>query len=78
MTVTSGGTSTLTVTASNATQVVISDNLDSTTYTLAPTGGTQVVTPDCDDDLYGDCHWRWRHGDSPSRLLRSANWVRRI
>ena len=45
MTVTSGGTSTLTVTASNATQVVISDNLDSTTYTLAPTGGTQVVTP---------------------------------
>jgi phospholipase C len=40
-----GGSSTLTVTASNATQVVISDNLDSKTYTLAGTGGTQAVTP---------------------------------
>ncbi len=35
----------LTVTASNATQVVISDNTDSNTYTLAATGGTQKVTP---------------------------------
>ncbi len=43
--ITQGGSSTLTVTASNATQVVISDNIDNTKYTLAGTGGTQVVTP---------------------------------
>jgi phospholipase C len=36
---------TLSVTASNATQVVISNNIDSTSYTLAATGGTQSVTP---------------------------------
>jgi len=40
-----GSSSTLAVTASNATQVVISDNLDSTTYTLPGTGGTQPVSP---------------------------------
>jgi phospholipase C len=40
-----GGSSTLTVTASNATQVVISDNVDSTKYTLAGAGGTQIVSP---------------------------------
>jgi phospholipase C len=33
------------VTAANATQVVISDNVDSNTYTLAASGGTQKVTP---------------------------------
>ena len=33
------------MTASNATQVVISDNVDSNTYTLSSTGGTQSVTP---------------------------------
>src|ERR1700692_4372937 len=44
-TVAPGTPSTLTVTASNATQVVISNNLDSSTYTLAATGGTQLVTP---------------------------------
>src|ERR1700719_440339 len=43
--ITQGGSSTLTVTASNATQVVISDNVDSTTYTLSGTGGTQAVSP---------------------------------
>jgi len=43
--VTQGNSSTLTVTATNATQVVISDSTDSTTYTLAATGGTQKVTP---------------------------------
>jgi phospholipase C len=40
-----GSSSTLTVTASNATQVVISDNIDSNLYTLGATGGTQVVSP---------------------------------
>jgi phospholipase C len=43
--ITQGGSSTLTVTASNATQVVISDNVDSTKYMLAGTGGTQTVSP---------------------------------
>src|SRR6202166_889855 len=43
--ITQGGSSKLTVTASNATQVVISDNVDSTTYTLSGTGGTQAVSP---------------------------------
>jgi phospholipase C len=43
--ITQGGSSMLTVTASNTTQVVISDNVDSTTYTLAGTGGTQSVSP---------------------------------
>jgi len=40
-----GGSATLTVVATNATQTVISDNLDSVTYTLPATGGTQKVTP---------------------------------
>jgi phospholipase C len=40
-----GSKSTLTVTATGATTVVITDNVDSTKYTLAATGGTQVVTP---------------------------------
>jgi phospholipase C len=40
----SGGTTALTVTATNATGVVISDNVDATTYTLPGTGGTQNVT----------------------------------
>ena len=44
-TVTMGTASTLTVTASNATQVVISDNIDSTTFTLPGSGGTQAVSP---------------------------------
>ena len=44
-TVMQGSSSTLTVVATNATQVVISDNVDSTTFTLAGTGGTQAVTP---------------------------------
>lgn len=43
--VTQGNSSTLTVTAANATQVVISDSADINTYTLAATGGTQKVTP---------------------------------
>ena len=42
---TQGSSSTLTVAASNATQVVISENTDSSTFTLAATGGTQKVTP---------------------------------
>ncbi|MFY9743694.1 MAG: hypothetical protein WA252_08555 [Candidatus Sulfotelmatobacter sp.] len=41
----SGGSTTLTVTATNATQVVITDNSDTKTYTLPGTGGTQVVSP---------------------------------
>jgi phospholipase C len=44
-TITAGAAATLTVSATNATSVVISDNIDSTTYTLAATGGTQNVTP---------------------------------
>jgi phospholipase C len=44
-TVAAGTSSSLTVTASNAALVVISNNIDSTTYTLTPTGGTQSVTP---------------------------------
>lgn len=43
--VTQGSPSTLIVTASNATQVVISDNLDANTFTLGATGGTQAITP---------------------------------
>lgn len=44
MQVTAGGTSTLTATAAGATSVVITDNTDANSYTLAATGGTQVVT----------------------------------
>ena len=44
-TITQGSSSTLTIAATNAAQVVISDNHDSTTYTLAAIGGTQTVTP---------------------------------
>ncbi len=44
-TIVNGSSTTLTSTAANATQVVISDNVDSTTYTLAATGGTQGVSP---------------------------------
>jgi phospholipase C len=44
-TITAGSSSTLTVAATNATQVVITDNVDSTTYTLPGTGGTQAVAP---------------------------------
>jgi phospholipase C len=40
-----GSSSTLTVTATNATEVVISDNTDGSTFTLAATGGTQQVSP---------------------------------
>jgi hypothetical protein len=41
-----GQSTTLTVTATNATQVVITDNEDNNVYTLSPTGGTQSgVTP---------------------------------
>jgi phospholipase C len=40
-----GGSSTLIVSATNASQVVISNNVNNTTYTLAATGGTQSVTP---------------------------------
>jgi phospholipase C len=43
--ITQGSSSTLTVTATNATQVTVSDNTDSNTYTLAATGGTQKVAP---------------------------------
>ena len=39
-----GGTATLTVVAANATQVTLKGS-DGSTYTLAPTGGTQAVTP---------------------------------
>ena len=39
------GTSTLTVTAQNATQVVVTDNVDSETYQLSSSGGTAVVSP---------------------------------
>jgi hypothetical protein len=44
-TIPQGSSSTLTVTASNATQVVLSDNSDSNTFTLAVSGETQKVTP---------------------------------
>ncbi|MDP9160211.1 MAG: hypothetical protein M3O09_08270 [Acidobacteriota bacterium] len=44
-TITSGQSSTLTVSATNAAGVVITDNVDSTTYTLTATGGTQSVHP---------------------------------
>jgi len=40
-----GGAATLTVTAGNATQVVISNNVDTTTFTLPGSGGTQTVSP---------------------------------
>jgi hypothetical protein len=43
--VSSGQSTTLTVIASNASQVVITDNEDSNTYTLAANGGTQPVSP---------------------------------
>ena len=39
-----GGTSTLSVTAANATQVTVTGS-DKTSFTLPPTGGTQSVTP---------------------------------
>lgn len=43
--VASGGSTTLTVTATNATQVVITEEPGSKTYTLPGTGGQQVVSP---------------------------------
>jgi phospholipase C len=42
--VTAGSSSTLTVAATNATQVIVTGS-DGTSYTLAVTGGTQVVSP---------------------------------
>jgi len=44
-TVAPGQSTTLTVSATNATQVVITDNLDSNTYTLSANGGTKIVSP---------------------------------
>jgi len=44
-TIVKGNSATLTVTAANATQVVISDNIDSTTDTLPGTGGTYSPSP---------------------------------
>ena len=44
-TIVHGASTTLTVTITNATSVVISNNTSSTTYTLAATGGTQTVSP---------------------------------
>jgi hypothetical protein len=44
----SGQAVTLTATATNATQVVITNNLDATQYTLPGAGGTQVVNPTAD------------------------------
>ena len=44
-TIDQGSSATLTVSATNATKVVISNATDSTTFTLAGTGGTQAVTP---------------------------------
>ena len=44
-TITTGNSTTLTVTAANATQVVISDNIDSTTDTLPGIGGTYTPSP---------------------------------
>jgi phospholipase C len=44
-TITSGQSSTLTVTATGATGVTVTDNVDSTTYTLGATGGAQPVSP---------------------------------
>jgi hypothetical protein len=44
----SGQAVTLTATATNASQVVITDNIDSTKYTLPGAGGTQVVNPTAD------------------------------
>ncbi len=41
----SGQSSTLTVSAQNATSVVVTDNVDSNTYTLSNTGGTATVSP---------------------------------
>ncbi|HVJ04727.1 MAG TPA: alkaline phosphatase family protein [Candidatus Saccharimonadales bacterium] len=43
--ISSGASSTLTVTAMNATSVVVTNNIDATTYNLSQTGGTQSVTP---------------------------------
>jgi phospholipase C len=43
-TIASGGSSTLTVTATKATQVVLTGS-DGSSYTLTPTGGTQSVSP---------------------------------
>jgi len=46
-----GGTSTLTVTARNATQVTIAGS-DGESYTLSPAGGNQVVTPTAPTTTY--------------------------
>lgn len=43
--VAAGEASTLTVTAANATSVVVTNSSDATTYKLAATGGSQSVTP---------------------------------
>jgi len=45
MQVNSGQSTLLTATATNSTKVVISDNVDSNTYTLPAGGGTETVTP---------------------------------
>jgi len=43
--ITTGQSSTLSVAATNASTVVITDNVDSTSYPLAANGGTQIVSP---------------------------------
>ena len=57
--ITSGSSSTLTVTATNATPVTVTGT-DGSTYTLQPTGGTQAVSPSRDHDLH-------RHRDRSRR-----------
>ncbi len=63
-TIVKGNPATLTVTAANATQVVISDNQDSTTYTLTGSGEPAAGQPDGNHDLHGDGHQWKRHRDS--------------
>ena len=43
--ISSGQSSTLTVTAQNASQVTVTNNVDNTTITMASTGGTVSVSP---------------------------------
>ena len=71
-TINAGGSSTLTVGATNATKVTITGS-DNSTYTLPGTGGTQVCHSSGHHDVYGYCHRsrgkckRDRRGDGVDR-----------
>ena len=73
-TVTSGGSSTLTVTANNSTQVVISDNLDTTTYHARRNRRDTSGHSDGHHHVHRDSDWRRRNGDRAGYSYGNRGW----